>query len=284
MNRQHKRRNWLGIAIFLILVAISGYALAATHNLDNPLDELNFLLTDSGRFDGAGQADSSIQAPANDAPRPSPDGGEGGAETSSISWSRLGGVLSDIWFLCAITAAVIVIQLILDFSRSLIAQLQSPAHLTLNVKRVGLSTALAAVIIGYSLYQQSISKVGASSLDSSTTQPPVALQTTPRNSGRYKDGEYTGETIYAGSWGNIQVKAVIQNGQITDIQLLDFPQGRSFSNRISQIALPYLIEEAIQAQSASVDIISGATPTSQAFMMSLQSALINADNTISTNA
>ena len=45
---------------------------------------------------------------------------------------------------------------------------------------------------------------------------------------------------------------------------------------ISQQALPYLIQETIQAQSATIDMISGATFTSIAFQQSLQSALLQA--------
>ena len=42
--------------------------------------------------------------------------------------------------------------------------------------------------------------------------------------------------------------------------------------------MPYLQSEAIQAQSAQVDIISGATLTSEAYVRSLQSALVKAKN------
>ena len=48
------------------------------------------------------------------------------------------------------------------------------------------------------------------------------------------------------------------------------------SQQINAIAMPYLQQEAIQVQSANVDIISGATLTSEGFQMSLQSALANA--------
>jgi uncharacterized protein with FMN-binding domain len=71
----------------------------------------------------------------------------------------------------------------------------------------------------------------------------------------------------------VQVEAIISNGQLTDFKILDYPSDRSTSRRISQIAIPYLMQEAVQAQSASVDLISGATYTSEAFIQSLQSAL-----------
>jgi uncharacterized protein with FMN-binding domain len=74
----------------------------------------------------------------------------------------------------------------------------------------------------------------------------------------------------------VQVKAVIQAGKIADVQFLQYPNDRRTSIRINNIAMPYLITEAIQAQSAQVDVISGATLTSQAFAQSLQSALATA--------
>ncbi|MBS1965497.1 MAG: FMN-binding protein [Chloroflexi bacterium SZAS-1] len=76
----------------------------------------------------------------------------------------------------------------------------------------------------------------------------------------------------------MQVQAVIQAGKLTDVQILEYPNDRRTSIRINNIALPYLISEAIQAQSANVDAISGATLSSDAFVQSLQSALNSAKN------
>jgi len=70
----------------------------------------------------------------------------------------------------------------------------------------------------------------------------------------------------------------VQGGKLTDVQFLDYPHDRRTSQRINQQADPWLIQEAIQAQSANVDIISGATLTSQAFAQSLYTALNQAAN------
>jgi uncharacterized protein with FMN-binding domain len=91
----------------------------------------------------------------------------------------------------------------------------------------------------------------------------------------YKDGEYAGPVADA-YYGLVQVKAVIQAGKIADVQFLQYPNDRRTSIRINNIAMPYLITEALQAQSAQVDIISGATLTSEAFAESLQLALATA--------
>ncbi len=102
--------------------------------------------------------------------------------------------------------------------------------------------------------------------------PPAAVV-----AGAYKDGEFTGSQVDA-FWGLVQVKAIIQNGKIADVQFLLYPSDRRTSMRINSIAMPYLQTEAIQAQSANVDIISGATLTSEGFAQSLQAALMRAKN------
>jgi uncharacterized protein with FMN-binding domain len=161
-------------------------------------------------------------------------------------------------------------------------QSKRPFKLTRRAKQIGVSAVLAATVAGYGLYEQSVSKANGLSLDAPITSANSESTLLPKPTATaivtYQDGEYVGDSIRSSHWGNVQVKAIIENGQIKDIQILDYPHSRSFSNRISRVALPYLIQEAIQAQSAVVDIISGATPTSEAFMQSLQSALDDASN------
>lgn len=74
-------------------------------------------------------------------------------------------------------------------------------------------------------------------------------------------------------WGWVRVQAVIQNGKISDVRFLEYPNDRRTSVRINTTVISYLRSEAIQAQNANVDIISGATLTSEAFTESLQTAL-----------
>jgi uncharacterized protein with FMN-binding domain len=103
-------------------------------------------------------------------------------------------------------------------------------------------------------------------------QPPQPQQQAPRRSGLYQDGQYAGPVTNA-YYGNVQVEAIIQNGKLADVQWLDYPHDRRTSLWINQQATPWLRQEAIQAQSANVNIISGATLTSEAFIQSLQVAL-----------
>lgn len=73
-------------------------------------------------------------------------------------------------------------------------------------------------------------------------------------------------------FGPVQVEVVVANGKIADVVALQLPTGRR-SGSISNYAEPILHDEALQAQSANIDFVSGATYTSDAYSKSLQSAL-----------
>jgi uncharacterized protein with FMN-binding domain len=85
-------------------------------------------------------------------------------------------------------------------------------------------------------------------------------------------GTFTGSD-FPNRYGDVQVRVVISNGHITDVQAVQLPTDRAESAYISQQAGPWLRTEALQAQSANIDIISGATYTSQSYAQSLESAL-----------
>jgi uncharacterized protein with FMN-binding domain len=86
------------------------------------------------------------------------------------------------------------------------------------------------------------------------------------------NGTFTGSDI-PNRFGDVVVRAVITNGHITDVQALTLPTDRQESAYISSQVGPLLRSEALQAQSANIDIISGATYTSQSYAQSLESAL-----------
>jgi uncharacterized protein with FMN-binding domain len=113
---------------------------------------------------------------------------------------------------------------------------------------------------------------------SATVLPPTAVPASPTAaaaSGQYKDGQYTGPRVNA-FYGYVRVEADVVNGALADVRFLEYPSDRRTSQRINAVAVPDLSSEAIQAQSANVDIITGATLTSRAFAQSLQAALQSA--------
>jgi uncharacterized protein with FMN-binding domain len=105
-------------------------------------------------------------------------------------------------------------------------------------------------------------------------QKLVAPTATPAvtSGSQYKNGTFTGVSANA-FYGQVQVQVMIENGKISSVTFLNYPKDRRTSARINSYAIPYLQSEAIQAQNANVDVISGATLTSEAFAVSLQSAL-----------
>ena len=127
------------------------------------------------------------------------------------------------------------------------------------------------------LPQNSLTDPGSSSASSvptaaGTAGPPNSTSTP---NAHYKDGTYTGSVADA-QWGNVQVQVVIQNGKMTNVTFLQYPNERSRSMMINSQADPELISEAISAQSANVDVVTGATDSSDAFMQSLSNALSQA--------
>jgi uncharacterized protein with FMN-binding domain len=102
--------------------------------------------------------------------------------------------------------------------------------------------------------------------------PPTSGTTPPVNSAtRTVDGDPVDN-----QYGTVQVRVTLQGNTITDVTPLQMPQDRRRSAFISEQAGPYLRQEVLQAQSAQIDIVSGATFTSQSYAQSLQSALSKA--------
>jgi uncharacterized protein with FMN-binding domain len=112
-----------------------------------------------------------------------------------------------------------------------------------------------------------------------TLAPAAPSQNTTAQNGQYKDGTYTGPEVDA-QFGWVQVQAVVKNGKVSNVQFLEYPNDRRTSVRINSVAVPMLQQEAVQAQSANVDLVSGATLTSEAFAQSLQVALNQAKGSL----
>jgi len=85
----------------------------------------------------------------------------------------------------------------------------------------------------------------------------------------------TGDTVQT-RWGPVQVKITVTNGKITDVTAVQSPSDNPRDQEINSYALPQLKSEALAAQSAKIDTVSGATYTSDGYRQSLQSALDSA--------
>ena len=112
---------------------------------------------------------------------------------------------------------------------------------------------------------------GTTSGGAGAAATPAPSDTTTGGGGTAGQTEFTGPTVST-QFGPVQVKIEVSGGKISDIVALQLPtHGRS--GRISSFAEPVLHDQALTAQSASIDGVSGATYTSSAYAQSLQAAL-----------
>ncbi|MEV6737543.1 FMN-binding protein [Streptomyces sp. NPDC051104] len=74
-------------------------------------------------------------------------------------------------------------------------------------------------------------------------------------------------------YGPVQVRITVKNGKLTDVTAVEYPQDNPRDQEINSYAVPQLNREALAAQSANIDVVSGASYTSQGYQQSLQSAL-----------
>lgn len=113
-------------------------------------------------------------------------------------------------------------------------------------------------------------------------QPPgvvgqPARSSSPGASGR-PDSQDGRAVVVNGSvaqtrWGPVQVQVSISGGRITDVQALIYPSGNGHDTAINAYAVPQLRQEVLDAQSADIDGVSGATVTRDGYRKSLQAAL-----------
>ena len=87
-----------------------------------------------------------------------------------------------------------------------------------------------------------------------------------------KDQTVTGATAQT-RWGPVQVQITVKDGKIVDAVGLQYPNGDRRSQWISDQAIPWLVEETLSEQIANVQIIGGATYTSNGWRQSLASAM-----------
>lgn len=107
---------------------------------------------------------------------------------------------------------------------------------------------------------------------SSSSQKSTASSSSS-SSGSSKAGGTIDGAVARTVYGPVQVELVVGNGKITDVKILQYPNGSGRDIQIDNYAFPILMKETISAQSANIQMISGATYTSNGYIQSLQSAL-----------
>lgn len=149
------------------------------------------------------------------------------------------------------------------------------------MKRAAVVTGVAFVgiawVISYKIMPHTVALGSPLSQPSPTPSPSAASGSpappSPSPSASPKlSGTFTGQD-FPNRYGDVQVKLTVTDGKITDVQPIQMPTDRAESAYITQQVTPWLHDEVIQAQSARIDIISGATYTSESYAQSVESAL-----------
>lgn len=130
---------------------------------------------------------------------------------------------------------------------------------------------------------------GTTSSGSSSTSTKSSGKSSGTSSGSSAAGKASGTAtpkaattkvtgaVAATQWGPVQVALTVKAGSITQVDVVQYPNGNPKDAEINDYALPILIQETTKAQSASIDMVSGATVTSTGYLQSLQSALDKAN-------
>jgi hypothetical protein len=131
---------------------------------------------------------------------------------------------------------------------------------TVVVLLFGYRTSLAGPLAttGATVASPPPSTAGASSSSSGTTAASSRTVTGP---------------VVQTRWGPVQVEVTVKGGRLSDISVLQQPNGNPRDQQINAYALPILVQETLDAQSAEIDMVSGATVTSDGYRQSLQGAL-----------
>ena len=137
---------------------------------------------------------------------------------------------------------------------------------------IWLASTITIVVLLFG-YHTSTNKTSSAATVPSTSGPTTTSSPSASSSSRSSDSKtYTGSVAQT-RWGPVQVKITVQSGKITKVTVLQQPNGNPKDAEINSYALPILINETTQAQSADIDMVSGATVTSQGYLQSLQAAL-----------
>jgi uncharacterized protein with FMN-binding domain len=146
----------------------------------------------------------------------------------------------------------------------------------------GSSTAAALVLLfGYHTSTSGVTAteqqpIGASLETTATTTTSSGTGPDAGTSGSAgptgSSGTFTGDVVQT-RWGPVQVRVTTAGGGITTVEVVQYPSENGKDVEINNHALPILVDETLAAQSADIDMVSGATVTSVGYVDSLQSAL-----------
>jgi uncharacterized protein with FMN-binding domain len=141
------------------------------------------------------------------------------------------------------------------------------------------ATSNATVAIGGSAPTSTSTAPSSTSSDpaaTGTTAPSSAAAASPltsSNAAASSAAKTVTGTAADTRYGPVQVQVTVKNKKVTNVSVIEYPNNDGRDQEINANALPTLISETLSAQSANIDMVSGATYTSQGYLASLQSAL-----------
>lgn len=149
-----------------------------------------------------------------------------------------------------------------------------PAH---PLRRITVSTfaTVTGVLLLLSLKPHATAAAGGVSAQSAVPSPSAsssASASTGSSTGSSGTRTVEGDTVQT-RYGPVQLRITLTGGKITAVTAVQLPDDNPRDQEIDSFAVPQLTQEALAAQSAKIDTVSGATYTSEGYIQSLQSAL-----------
>ncbi len=142
------------------------------------------------------------------------------------------------------------------------------------------ATTVTAVVLLLSYHTSTNSALapGTVAVGAAAGSPAGQPGPVPTSGGAAASGSTSGSSTVTGDvvqtrWGPVQVAITVSGGRITGSQAVQVPSGNQRDDEINAVAVPLLDAAVLQAQSAQIDTVSGATVTSEGYLQSLQSAI-----------
>lgn len=173
------------------------------------------------------------------------------------------------WFLSTVSAVV----LLFGYDASQGATTTSAQSSFTSGAVAGATSSASSTPSASASTSPSTKKSSSSGSSSSASSSPTASATPTQT---VTTSKVTGSVINT-QWGPVQVQLTVSGGTITKVSVLQYPNGNSRDVEIANFSLPVLIQETLKSQSASIDMVSGATYTSTGYLQSLQSAIDQAN-------
>ncbi|WP_448390266.1 FMN-binding protein [Microbacterium aurum] len=126
----------------------------------------------------------------------------------------------------------------------------------------GASTSVDSAAATTSSGSSAASTPSESSTPSATSTPTESAteSSTPASTSALADGTYTGSAVNT-RYGPVQVQITVSGVLITDVQAVDYPDGNGRDRQINARAIPILVSETLDAQSAEITAISASSST-----------------------